>query len=89
MRTATELLGMGVRVSASEFRTRIVRVYLAGVGRNMTVDELLLHPRIALGVCADVRTRNGWHNVKDHVILRELLNYRKQAAVRRRKERAK
>lgn len=42
-----------------------------------TVDELVLHPREALRFCDDRRRRHGWFDLPDDVLLRWLMNRRK------------
>jgi hypothetical protein len=42
-----------------------------------TVDELLLHPREALNFCDQVRRRYGYFDVPDDIILRSIMQRRK------------
>ena len=44
---------------------------------QLTIDELLLHPREALLFCDAVRSKNGWFSLPDDMILRPILTRRK------------
>lgn len=49
-------------------------VYARG---QLTIDELLLHPRDALAFCDQVRAANGWFGLPDDMVLRPILTRRK------------
>lgn len=44
---------------------------------QLTIDELLLHPRDAMCFCDTVRMKHGWIGLPDDMILRPILNRRK------------
>lgn len=67
----------GVDLSKDEFVDRMVEAF-GGVYRDgWTVDELLLHPREALNFCDQVRRRYGYFDVPDDIILRSIMQRRK------------
>lgn len=54
---------------------------LAGYARGqLTLDELLLRPRAALHFCDTVRQQHGWFDLPDDIILRSIMQRRKNPA---------
>jgi hypothetical protein len=67
----------GINLSREEFIDKMVDEFnLAFQGRT-TVDELVLHPRDALRFCDDLRHRNGYFDLPDDIILRVIMQRRK------------
>lgn len=44
---------------------------------QLTVDELLLRPRAAMHFCETVRHKHGWYDLPDDIILRTVMQRRK------------
>ena len=70
----------GVSVSREEFVDQMVEDFGATYRGAWTMDELLLHPREAVRFCDDVRRKHGYFDVPDDIILRVILNRRKNPA---------
>lgn len=43
----------------------------------MSLDEMLLRPRMAMQFCDEVRRRRGWFDLPDDILLRTIMNRRK------------
>jgi hypothetical protein len=69
----------GVPLEKEEFAEQIIGEFEKFLPRGLTVDEFLLRPRVALAFCDEIRLDNGWFDLPDDVILRQIMNYRKQA----------
>jgi len=67
----------GVNCSREEFGDEMVGDFAATYRDTWTVDELLLHPREAVKFCDDVRRKHGYHDLPDDIILRTIMNRRK------------
>jgi hypothetical protein len=67
----------GVELSKDDFVDRIAEAFNDTFKGSTTVDELLLHPRDAMEFCDSLRHRCGFSSVPDDVILRSLLQRRK------------
>jgi hypothetical protein len=67
----------GVDMGKEEF-TDLVVGELADYGHGaMSIDELLLRPRAALQFCDTVRMKHGWFDLPDDMILRAIMQRRK------------
>ena len=67
----------GVGVSKDEFMDRIADTFNETFRGSLSVDELLLRPREAVRFCDSVRARHNWFDVPDDILLRSLMNRRK------------
>ncbi len=67
----------GVNLSREDFGDEMVSDFAATYRDAWTVDELLLHPREAVRFCDDVRRQHGYHDLPDDIILRMIINRRK------------
>lgn len=67
----------GVEMERDEFVDLLVEEFGASYYGQWTVDELVLHPREAMNFCDTVRRKMGWLLVPDDIILRPLMNRRK------------
>lgn len=45
---------------------------------QMTVDELVLNPSVAIKFCDEVRHKHGFYHLPDDIILRSLMTMRKR-----------
>lgn len=79
-RGAFEPTDFGINLERREFVDRLVDDFHGHFRGTITVDELLLNPREAMRFCEDVRTRRAWSSVPDDVLLRLLLQRRKNPA---------
>ncbi len=67
----------GVDLDRTEMVDRCCEEFNAKYRGMLTIDEVLLHPRVAMRFCDDIREKNGWFDVPDDIILRSILNRRK------------
>ncbi|MFO1043257.1 MAG: hypothetical protein U0941_15800 [Planctomycetaceae bacterium] len=67
----------GVDLSKPEFMDQMVDEFNAAYRDQWTIDELLLRPREALRFCDSVRGRFGYFDVPDDIILRAIMQRRK------------
>jgi hypothetical protein len=67
----------GVSVQPEEFTDQMVNTFNDTYRGYWTVDELLLHPREASRFCDEVRRHFGYYDVPDDIILRVIMNRRK------------
>lgn len=70
----------GVDLEREAFVDEMVEEFHGAYRNDWTIDELLLHPREALRICDDVRHRRGYYDVPDDIILRVILQRRKNPA---------
>jgi hypothetical protein len=66
-----------IELSRDEFVDRMADMFNEIYRGTLSVDELLLHPREAIRFCDEVRSRFGYYGVPDDVILRSVLQRRK------------
>lgn len=71
----------GVELSRQDFADRIADIFNDTFKGQTTIDELLLHPKDAMEFCEDLRRRSGFFQVPDDVILRALMQRRKNPNV--------
>lgn len=64
-------------VSKVDFIDSMVNFFNDTYKGGWTIDELLLHPREAVRFCDDVRRNYGYFDAPDDIILRVILNRRK------------
>jgi hypothetical protein len=76
-RLTAEPQNFGVMMRREQFTDVLVDEYNEKFRGQLTVDELLLHPRDALRFCDDVRQKHGWYDVPDDIILRSMLHRRR------------
>ena len=69
----------GVDMPRDEFGDQMVDAFHNVYRTDWTIDELLLHPVEALQFCNGVRRLYGYYDVPDDIILRSVLNRRKQS----------
>lgn len=67
----------GVGMEKAEFVDLMAEEFNAYVRGSMAVDELLLHPRTAIHFCDTVRAKHAWFNLPDDIILRSVMQRRK------------
>jgi len=67
----------GVDLPHAEFVDRMVDAFGETYRGTLTIDELCLRPRMALQFCDDMRSKFGWFDVPDDIILRCIMNARK------------
>ena len=76
-RQSFEPQDFGIDLSKEDFVDQMADAFSDTYKGNLSVDELLLHPREALRFCDNVRSRYACYEVPDHVILRSILQRRK------------
>lgn len=76
-RLAKTLEDWGVDGDPKEFTDQLVQVWQA-MYLAFSFDELLLRPREALKLCDAARTATKYFDLPDDVILRAIMNRRKQ-----------
>ena len=67
----------GVEIPKDDFIDQMVETVSTIYRDTWTVDELLLHPREAMKFCDDIRRQFGYYDVPDDIILRVIMNRRK------------
>ncbi len=67
----------GVLLDRDQFDDLLVDEFHGHYRGDWSIDELLLHPREALRFCDDVRRKHAFWDVPDDVILRVILQRRK------------
>lgn len=67
----------GVDLPRDELIDRFVNDFNDTYRGVWSIDELCLHPREALRFCDDVRRNHGWFDMPDDIILRSIMNRRK------------
>jgi len=67
----------GVNLDIEAFRDLMVDEFNTTHRGSMTIDELCLHPRIALQFCDHVRNKHGFYYLPDDIILRSVMYRRK------------
>ncbi len=67
----------GVELDQAEFVDEMVDDFNAAYQRKWTIDELLLHSREAIRCCDDVRHKRGYYDVPVDIILRSIIQRRK------------
>jgi hypothetical protein len=72
----------GVVMDKEEFRQRMLSEFDGQFKGKMSLDELLLRPRVALWFCDFVREKNRWWDLPDDVILRSIMAARKNPALK-------
>lgn len=72
-----DLKTFGVSMEKKEFEDRMVEEFGNFSRGAWTLDEMLLRPANALRFCQDVRSKYGWMDLPDDVILRTIINARK------------
>lgn len=67
----------GADVSRDEFMDQMVDDFNTIYRGAWSIDELLLHPREAASFCDEVRRKHGYFDAPDDIILRSVMNRRK------------
>jgi hypothetical protein len=67
----------GVNMDKDEFIDQMCEDFNDTFRGQTTVDEVLLHPRDALRFCDSVRMKLGYYDLPDDIILRSILQRRK------------
>lgn len=67
----------GIDMGKPEFLDLMVEEFNDTYRGRWTIDELCLHPREAIRFCDDVRHKYGYYDVPDDVILRSIMQRRK------------
>ena len=67
----------GVNLDKEEFIDQMVDDFNSTYHAQTTIDELLPHPRDAMRFCDDVRHKHGYFDLPDDIILRVVLQRRK------------
>ena len=67
----------GIEMKREEFIDLMVDDFSTIYRGQWTIDELLLHPREAAMFCDDIRRKHGFFDLPDDIILRSILNRRK------------
>ncbi len=73
------LVTFGVSSSREDFTKKMADFFDGTYHGTLTADELVLRPREALWFCDEARRRHGYYDVPDDIILRVLLNRRKNS----------
>ncbi len=76
-RTKFEPSDFGIDMSRAEFDDLMVDTFGTKFRGQMTIDELLLRPRMASSFCDAVRFENGFYDLPDDIILRVIMQRRK------------
>ena len=76
-RGAFEPSEFGVDLSREEFTEQMVEDLQVHARGMLTIDEMLLRPRQALYFCDWVRAKRHYYDVPDDIILRVIMNRRK------------
>lgn len=76
-RNSFEPRDFGVDLEKQEFIDQMVEEFHGAYRNGWTIDELLLHPREAMRFCDAVRHRHGYYDAPDDIILRVILQRRK------------
>ena len=71
-------MDFGVSMERDAFMDLMVDDFNRAFQDTLTIDELCLRPRSALAFCEEVRTRHGFFDVPDDVILRSIMTRRKR-----------
>lgn len=67
----------GVNLDKDAFTDLMVGELASTFHGQITIDELVLSPRMALKFCDDVRSKHGFHYLPDDIILRAIMIRRK------------
>lgn len=67
----------GVNMEREAFMDLMVEEFQTRFRDNLTIDELLLHPREALMFCDAVRLKHGFYFLPDDIVLRSVMTRRK------------
>lgn len=67
----------GVDMDRGPFLDLMVDEFGAVFRGQWSIDEMLLHPRDAMWFCDSVRRKHGFFDLPDDVILRAIMNRRK------------
>jgi hypothetical protein len=67
----------GVSLSREELSDQMVNAFNDTYRGGWTIDELLVHPREAVKFCDDVRRKHAYYDLPDDIILRGIMNARK------------
>jgi hypothetical protein len=70
-------LDFGVNMDREQFVDLLAEEFNTTYRGAWSVDELLLHPREAMQFCDGVRHKHGFFDVPDDIILRSVLQRRK------------
>lgn len=76
-RGAFEPSDFGIDMKKVDFIDQMVEDFATTYRGQLTIDELLLHPREAIRFCDDVRHQRRYFDVPDDIILRSILQRRK------------
>lgn len=76
-RQSFDPLEFGVDRNKQDFIDLMCEEFNGTYRGQWTVDELLLHPREASRFCEDVRRKHGYFDLPDDIILRVILQRRK------------
>lgn len=77
VRTKLKYAEFGIDEDAESVVEKIVDAFNAYSRGQITIDELLLHPREAVQFCDQVRASFGWFGLPDDMILRPIMTRRK------------
>lgn len=67
----------GVELSRNDLMDLMVEEFNLTYRDTWTIDELLVHPREAVRFCDDVRRKHQFYDLPDDIILRCIINRRK------------
>lgn len=67
----------GFELSSDDFMDLMVDEFSSYFRGGISLDELLLHPKEALGFCDEVRRKNNSSLLPDDIILRSIMIRRK------------
>ena len=70
----------GILMDKDRFIDQMVDDFAEAYRDGWTIDELCLHPREATRFCDDVRHRHGYFDLPDDIILRSIMQRRKNPA---------
>lgn len=67
----------GVNMSREDFADQMIDEFNMTYKDSLSIDEVLLRPRTALFFCEQVRSKFGYYDMPDDLILRVIMNARK------------
>lgn len=67
----------GIDMTKGDFLDQMAEDFNNSFRGGLTVDEVLLRPRTAMHFCDSVRAKHGYFDLPDDIILRSILQRRK------------
>lgn len=70
----------GIDKDRDVFEDEVIDAFGTFTRGQVSIDELVLHPREALQFCDDFRRKNGYLYLPDDIILRTIMTIRKRGS---------